>query len=141
MKRSLLFLAMFFLGIMASAQAPEILSPDHAMLRIDVKDRYLLLPVQESEDNSNVKVIVSGEQKQAFNIRLAATKVDYFVPLDISRFGSGSLVLDFVLRKAGRTAEDVRKMVCWWEIRQDERFDTTNRERFRPAYHHTPEYG
>ena len=141
MKRSLLFLAMFFLGIMASAQAPEILSPDHAMLRIDVKDRYLLLPVQESEDNSNVKVIVSGEQKQAFNIRLAATKVDYFVPLDISRFGSGSLVLDFVLRKAGRTAEDVRKMVCWWEIRQDDRFDTSNRERFRPAYHHTPEYG
>ena len=141
MKKLMLSLAVMLAGLVLYAQAPEILSSRHAMLRLDVKDKYLLIPVQESESISSVKVFVSGEQKQAFNIRLASSKVDYFVPLDIQRFGSDKIVLDFSIRKEGLTSEALKDYVCWWEIRQDDNFDTANRERFRPVYHHTPVYG
>ena len=125
----------------AGAQALRMPGDRHAMLSVDVTDNYLLLPVQENVANANVKVIVAGEQKQAFNIRLAKEKVDYFVPLDIKRFGAGKILLDINFPGDGLKRDEVRNFVCWWEIRQSDGFDTANRERFRPAYHHTPVYG
>ena len=125
----------------AGAQALRMPGDRHAMLSVDVTDNYLLLPVQENVANANVKVIVAGEQKQAFNIRLAKEKVDYFVPLEIKRFGAGKILLDINFPGDGLKRDEVRNFVCWWEIRQSDGFDTANRERFRPAYHHTPVYG
>ena len=49
----------------AYAQSPEIPGDGHAMLRVDVKDNYLLLPVQEDVDNANVTVIASGDSRFA----------------------------------------------------------------------------
>ncbi|MBR4755394.1 MAG: DUF4980 domain-containing protein [Bacteroidales bacterium] len=141
MRKVAIVLVAILMGAAAYAQVPRVLSPGHAMLHLDVTGKYLILPVQESAPNSNVKVIASGEQKQSFNIKLAADKVDYFVPLDIGRFGSRSLVLDFSIPGEKNSPEAILKQVCWKVIRQDDSFDTTNRERFRPVYHHTPAYG
>jgi levanase/fructan beta-fructosidase len=35
----------------------------------------------------------------------------------------------------------MKGFACWKEMKFSNTFDTANREKFRPAYHHTPEYG
>jgi levanase/fructan beta-fructosidase len=35
----------------------------------------------------------------------------------------------------------MKDFLCWREMKQSDDFDTANREKFRPAYHHTPAYG
>ena len=77
MKRiALLLTTLLLAAVSAGGQAVRVLGNSHAMLHVDVKDNYLLLPVQESVDNANVKVISSGKQLQSFNIRLAQDRVD-----------------------------------------------------------------
>ena len=127
------------IGAMA-ADKPQVLGKSHAMLRVDVKNRYLLLPVQEREENANIRVIMAGQQVQSLNVRLAVDKVDYYVPLDIQRFGSGQLLLDIFFHGDRRFTGAMKDFLCWKEMKQSATFDTTNRERFRPQYHHTPAY-
>ena len=78
----------------ASAQEkPKVLGKSHAIWQVEVRNRYLLLPVQEREENANIRVIMAGQQVQSLNVRLAVDKVDYYVPLDIQRFGAKELLL------------------------------------------------
>ena len=128
-------------AITALAQTPQILSDNHAMRRVDASGKYLLLPVQEKEENANVRIIVDNQQVQALNVRLAVDKVDYFVPLDIRRFGSKMVLLDINFHSDRRITGAIKDFACWREMRIADTFDTANRERFRPAYHHTPAYG
>lgn len=141
MKKILAIAAILLHSLGLSAQA-QMLSDHHAMMRIDVTGRYLLLPVQEREENANIRVIAGGKEVMSFNARLAADKVDYYVPLDLSRFADAkSLLLDVTFHANRRTTGAVKGFVCWKEIRQSDTFDTTNLEQFRPYYHHTPVYG
>ena len=126
----------------ASAQEkPQVLGKSHAMQRVEVKNKYLLLPVQEREENANVKVLVGGRQMKSFNVKLAVDQVDYSVPLDIRSFGSGDLLLDITFHGDRRFTGAMKDFICWREMKQSDAFDTQNREKFRPAYHHTPAYG
>ena len=126
----------------ASAQEkPQVLGKSHAMQRVEVKNKYLLLPVQEREENANVKVLVGGRQMKSFNVKLAVDQVDYYVPLDIRSFGSGDLLLDITFHGDRRFTGAMKDFICWREMKQSDAFDTQNREKFRPAYHHTPAYG
>ena len=127
---------------------PIVLGDSHAMLRVMAGpgNHYLLLPVQEKEEYANVRVIVDNNQVQSLNVKLAVDKVDYFVPLDISREklgvnNGGAVLLDFTFHGDRRQTGALKDFVCWKEMKQSNTFDTTNRERFRPAYHHTPAYG
>ena len=141
MKKFLAIAAILLHSLGLSAQA-QMLSDHHAMMRIDVTGRYLLLPVQEREENANIRIIAGGKEVMSFNARLAADKVDYYVPLDLSRFADAkSLLLDVTFHANRRTTGAVKGFVCWKEIRQSDTFDTTNLEQFRPYYHHTPVYG
>jgi len=124
------------------AQHPQILSPTHAMLRLDVSARYLLLPVEERQPNVRMRVVADNAEVQALNVRMAVDTVDYYVPLDIRRFGVSSLLLDITFpdnRPVG--APKVDDAVCWRRMHQSDSFDTRNSERLRPLYHHTPPYG
>ena len=129
------------------AQTPELLGSNHAMLRVKVTNRYLLLPVQEREDIATVRMIVGNEQVKQFNVKLAVDKVDYYVPLcltnNVSAKGEGSdcILLDVVFHGDRRTRGALKDFVCWREMKMSDEFDTTNREHFRPIYHHTPSYG
>ena len=123
------------------AQAPQLLGDSHAMKRVKVSSKYLLLPVQEKVENANVRVLVDNQQMQSFNVKLAVDKVDYFVPLDLGRLKSKDVLLDITFHGDRRATGAVKDFICWREMRLSDEFDTTNRERFRPIYHHTPEYG
>ena len=129
-------------GAMA-ADKPQVLGKSHAMLRVDVKNRYLLLPIQEREEIANIKVLADNQQVQSFNVRLAVDKVDYYVPLDLSRLSAqgSKLLLDITFYGDRRFTGAMKDFLCWKEMKQADEFDTTNREKFRPTYHHTPAYG
>ena len=120
----------------------HILSDKHAMLRVETQKRYILLPVEEKENETTIKVIKDGHSMQAINIRLATGKPDYYVPLDISRFGKdGSVLFDLSFKGNYRTVGNIEDYSCWQLMKESDTFDTTNREAYRPVYHHTPLWG
>ena len=120
---------------------PMVLGKRHAMQCVEVKNQYLLLPVQEREDNANIRVLANNKEVQSLNVRLAVDKVDYYVPLDIKRFDSKELLLDITFYGDRRFTGAMKDFICWKDMKQSDDFDTTNREKFRPQYHHTPAYG
>ncbi|MBP1541435.1 MAG: DUF4980 domain-containing protein [Prevotella sp.] len=120
---------------------PQLLGNNHALNRLTVSQDYLLLPVQEREDNATIRVLADNREVQKLNIRLAVDKVDYFVPLDIRRFGVKDITLDIFFHGDRRFTGAMKDFLCWKEMKQSNTFDTKNRERFRPQYHHTPAYG
>ena len=122
-------------------EPPLQLSDTHMMQKIRTAARYLLLPVQENEENARVNVVVDNHVKQTFNIRLAGDKVDYYVPLDLSTINNEAALLDIVFNANRRTHGHVRDFTCWKHLKYSETFDTANREKWRPLYHHTPPYG
>lgn len=141
MKRIITLIAAVLMTMTMKAQAPQMLGESHAIQKIGVTSKYLLLPVQEKEEIANIRVIVNNEQRQSFNVKLAVDKVDYYVPVDIKRFGSESILLDINFHGDRRSTGAIKDFACWKEMKQSNEFDTANRERFRPAYHHTPTYG
>ena len=137
MKRLMMMTALL-MAVTVKAQGPMILGDNHAMLRMKQGTKYLLLPVQEKEENANIAVLdIRNEMVQRLNVRLAVDKVDYFVPFEIR---NGQL-LDITFHADKRTTGAMKDFVCWKEMKYSDTFDTTNRERFRPRYHHTPLYG
>ena len=141
MKKLLLMMVSLLTLTGVSAQKPQVLGKSHAMQRVEVKSHYLLLPVQEREENANIRILAKGQQVQSLNVRLAVDKVDYYVPLDIRRFGTKDLLLDITFYGDRRFTGAMKDFLCWQEMKQSDAFDTANREKFRPQYHHTPVYG
>ncbi len=123
----------------ANAQAqPKVLGDNHAMLRLEQGKKYVLLPVEEKAENASVRIIGKDNQcKRRPNVRLAVDNVDYYVPLEIC---DGQL-LDIIFHGDRRATGSVKDFACWKELKYSDTFDTTNREQFRPVYHHTPLYG
>ena len=138
-KRSLLTLMTVMLTCMVVAQVkPIVLGDKHAMLKIEQGSRYLLLPVQESEDIAAIAVLDNhNNMVQRINVKLAIERVDYYVPYELK----GACLMDIEFRGDRRQKGAVGDFVCWKDMKYSNSFDTTNREKFRPAYHHTPLYG
>ena len=123
----------------AMAQVTPMVQGDkHAMLRVNQTNKYVLLPVQETEDIAAIAVLDSrNEMVQRLNVKLAIDRVDYYVPYELK----GAKLLDIEFHGDRRQKGAVGEFVCWKEIKFSDTYDTTNRERFRPIYHHTPVYG
>lgn len=120
--------------------AQSFLSQNHAIKRVITSDKYILLPVEEDENNAHIRVIKDNQVVKEFNCKLAINKTDYSVPLDISEYG-GDVLLDIQFTGDKRSIGLIKDFVCWKDIKLSSVFDTKNREKFRPIYHHTPAYG
>ena len=120
--------------------AQSFLSQNHAIKRIMTTDKYILLPVEEDENNAHIRVIKDNQVVKEFNCKLAINKTDYSVPLDISEYG-GDVLLDIQFTGDKRSIGLIKDFICWKDIKLSSVFDTKNREKFRPIYHHTPAYG
>lgn len=126
----------------ACAQETQFLSNNHCLYRIQQNGKCLLLPVQESAEMSNIKVIAGNKQVKSLNVRLAMNKVDYYVPLYLDEFnGEKTLALDIHVNGNYRNDGGISTFTCWKDIKTTDSFDTANREQYRPIYHHTPAYG
>ena len=110
------------------------------MKRVKTADKYILLPVEEEEGYAHIRVIKDNQVVKEFNCKLAINKTDYNVPLDISEYG-GDVLLDIHFTGDKHSIGLINNFVCWKEIKATNAFDTKNREKFRPIYHHTPAYG
>lgn len=120
--------------------AQSFLSQNHAIKRVITSDKYILLPVEEDENNAHIRVIKDNQVVKEFNCKLAINKTDYSVPLDISEYG-GDVLLDIQFTGDKRSIGLIKDFICWKDIKLSSVFDTKNREKFRPIYHHTPAYG
>ena len=117
------------------------LSKSHCIMRAEGNSRYVLLPVQESSEITNVKVIVDNNVVKTLNVKLATDNIDYYVPLDISKLDGKKVLFDFHVNGVDGKPTAMKDYACWKNISYADTFDTANREKFRPAYHHTPAYG
>ena len=136
-ERLLTFTATLFLAVTAGAQKAEFLSSRHALLRLDTPKKYLLLPVEEKEDNAHIRVIKDNQLVKTFNCKLATEKADYFVPYEV---GEGEL-LDITFQGTPRSNGSIGDFACWKRMTYADTFDTANREQHRPLYHHSPACG
>lgn len=130
------------LAIAASAQDARFLSSNHCIYRINEQKNYLLLPVQEKAEMCNIKVVKNNTQLKALNVRLASNHIDYYVPLDLKQFGEDAkLALDIHVNGTYRNDGELSGFTCWKNMQLSDTFDTANREKYRPVYHHTPAWG
>ena len=96
--------------------------------------KYLLLPIQDNAPEGKVCIVVDNQYHGvAANVRLARDKVDYYVPFDLSAYEGKDISIDI----QGMPESSL----CWEKMSLSDTFDMTNREKFRPVYHHTPAYG
>lgn len=139
MKKLLMTLLAMMTCCLLDAQtiAPRILGDSHVMLSLEKQTRYLLLPVEEKAEIAHIRVLKDNNVCQTLNARLAVDKVDYFVPLELKKAD----LLDISFRGDRRTKGAMSDLACWHEMKYVDEFDMTNREHFRPKYHHTPKYG
>ena len=130
------------LAFAASAQDARFLSSNHCIYRINEQKNYLLLPVQEKAEMCNIKVVKNNTQVKALNVRLASNHIDYYVPLDLKQFGEDAkLALDIHVNGTYRNDGELSGFTCWKKMQFSDTFDTANREKYRPVYHHTPAWG
>ncbi|HJH72025.1 MAG TPA: DUF4980 domain-containing protein [Bacteroidaceae bacterium] len=104
------------------------------IVSLNVAKKFLLLPVQENAPECKIGIINNNKSEGVLmNVRLAREKVDYYVPYDISAYAGQDISIDI----QGMPSSSL----CWKEIKLSDTFDTSNRETYRPVYHHTPVYG
>ena len=102
------------------------------VIHITNPTNYILLPIEEEAAESQVLLDTGEAADTDMGIRLAQTQVDYFVPFALPVGAKTATV---------RIRNKSKEALCWKEIKLSDTFDTTNTEKFRPVYHHTPLYG
>lgn len=140
---------MMMLGALVAASAASAsdgvevnhLGVNNTLVRVTGDSRYLLLPVQESTDDARINVLVDGNVAETIYVRLAKSKTDYTVPFDLTPYKGHDVMLDVVIPQSRGSVREAKDDACWRGIVLADTFDTANREKYRPAFHHTPRYG
>ncbi len=117
------------------------LGVSNTLVRVTGEGKYLILPVQENVDDAKINVIVDGKIAETIYVKLALTKTDYTVPYDLTPYKGHNVVFDVVIPQGRGSVREAKGDVCWRGMTLADTFDTTNREKYRPAFHHTPLYG
>lgn len=140
---SLMLATSLLTATVSAADGVEVshLGVNNTLVRITGAGKYLLLPVQESNDDAKVSVLADGKIEKTINVRLAKSKVDYFVPFDLDPYRGHDILLNIVTTQNRSNIREAKDDACWKNLTLADTFDTTNREKYRPAYHHTPLYG
>lgn len=130
------------LSVAAEGVVINHLSVNNTLVRITGEERYLLLPVEEANDDARINVLVDGKVAEVIYVRLAQSKTDYTVPFDLKPYAGKNVILDVVTSQGRQSVREAKDDACWKEMKLVEAFDTANREvKYRPAFHHTPLYG
>lgn len=117
------------------------LGVNNTLVRVTGDSRYILLPVQESNDDARIEVLVDGKPERTIYVRLAKNKVDYSVPFDLTPYKGHDVLLNVITTQNRSNIREAKEDACWKNIELADSFDTTNKEYYRPVYHHTPLYG
>ena len=117
------------------------LGVNNTLVRVTGESKYLMLPVQESNDDARIEVLVDGKPERTIYVRLAKSKVDYSVPFDLTPYKGHDVLLNIITTQDRSNIREAKDDACWKNLTLADTFDTVNREKYRPAYHHTPLYG
>ncbi len=138
------FLSAGMAGDLFAADGLEIshLGTTNTLVRVTGNGNILMLPVQESIDDAKVNVLVDGKIVDTFRVKLAKSIVDYSVPFDLTPYKGHNVILDVVTPQGRNSVREAKADACWSTMELTDSFvweDTENR--YRPVFHHAPEYG
>ena len=137
-----IFLAASFFANAENGVEINFLGTNNTHVRITGDEKYVLLPIQDSNDDAKINVIVDGTLYETIYAKLSKSRTDFYVPYEIDRFKGKNVILDVVTFQGRSTVREAKTDACWKDIKLSDNFDTTNRElQFRPVFHHTPLYG
>lgn len=142
-KKLLVALLLGMASLQAQARTGDVsfLSASHCMVRTEATGRYLMIPVQEKAEVSNVRVIVDNNVAQTFDVHLAVDGIDYYVPFDMARYEGKKVLLDIHVNGNARIEGGIKDHVCWSGMKYTDTPDIQADEKYRPGYHHTPAWG
>lgn len=137
----LLFSALTMIGRAENFRI-EPLSGDNYLLRVspDATEKYLLLPIEESAPESEVRVVVNNIEQRTLQIRLALNKIDYVLPFDLDEFRGQHLILYAHVNVNRSNRGGASDPACIPAMVLTNEFSTENVEQYRSEYHHTPAY-
>lgn len=120
----------------------KFLGANNTHVKVMAEANYILLPIQDSNDDSKINVIVDGELHETIYAKLSKSKTDFYVPYDLSKLKGKNVILDIVTSQSRSSVREAKDDACWKDIKLANSFDSSNREtKYRPAFHHTPLYG
>lgn len=139
---NVLFLSSVFLANAENGLDINFLGNCNSHVRITGEEKYVLLPIQDSKEDSKINIIVDGNLYETIYAKLSISKTDFYVPYEIEAFKGKNVILD-IITPQGRSSIREAKDDAWWkDIKLSDSYNTTNRElKFRPIFHHTPQYG
>ena len=104
---------------------------DTTVISVQNPTKYLLLPIQEEQDEAQVLLLTGSKDDTWMDVRLAQNGADYYVPFALGN-GKTATVKILGLKKDALAIN---------LMRLSDTFDTTNTDYYRPSYHFTPLYG
>ena len=104
---------------------------DTTVISVQNPTKYLLLPIQEEQDEAQVLLSTGSKDDTWMDVRLAQNGTDYYVPFALGN-GKTATVKILGLKKDALAINLMRLSGT---------FDTTNTDYYRPSYHFTPLYG
>lgn len=104
---------------------------DTTVISVQNPTKYLLLPIQEEQDEAHVLLSTGSKDDTWMDVRLAQNGTDYYVPFALGN-GKTATVKILGLKKDALAIN---------LMRLSDTFDTTNTDYYRPSYHFTPLYG
>ena len=104
---------------------------DTTVISVQNPTKYLLLPIQEEQDEAQVLLSTGSKDDTWMDVSLAQNGADYYVPFALGN-GKTATVKILGLKKDALAIN---------LMRLSDTFDTTNTDYYRPSYHFTPLYG
>ena len=104
---------------------------DTTVISVQNPTKYLLLPIQEEQDEAQVLLSTGSKDDTWMDVSLAQNGADYYVPFALGN-GKTATVKILGLKKDALAIN---------LMRLSDTFDTTITDYYRPSYHFTPLYG
>ncbi|MDD7658439.1 MAG: GH32 C-terminal domain-containing protein [Prevotellaceae bacterium] len=104
---------------------------DTTVISVQNPTKYLLLPIQEEQDEAQVLLSTGSKDDTWMDVRLAQNGADYYVPFALGN-GKTATVKILGLKKDALAIN---------LMRLSDTTNTTNTDYYRPSYHFTPLYG
>lgn len=132
MKKFLSIIIITAAALSCTAQTMDIKSEgDTTIITVKNPTKYIILPIEETTREKQVKLDNGLPTDTWMDIRLAERKIDYKVPFKLGK-GQESVVKIIGLKP---------NFIALKNIKLSNEWNVVNTDYYRPIYHHTPSYG
>lgn len=134
MIKTFAFMTLIILTFNVSSYSQDI--PDlskNITINYKIDKQYILLPIEENAPDKKLNIQYQDGLKSVFWMRIAETKIDYWVKLDVNTQIGKALSITF--EQAEKALLGINN------IKQSDTFEFEQHETYRPQFHFTPPYG